>query len=185
MMVYLIDRRASSAGIPRPAGIVGLEAGPPGFEARWRRVIQSLPGHDDAKIVFASSNDTIDSLIQQTTDLVRTPWTIYMLRILAHGFSDGYIELGTGVRHGQARIFSRLAHYMTPERMHGRGIQIHGCNVGQGAGGMRLLQAIADAVGMPVTASTAVQQPDTYFRFEGNEGSLRTAIPHRRRHHTH
>lgn len=181
MMVYLIDKRASSAGVPRPDGLAALRADPSGFEARWRRVIQSLPGHGDARIVFAETRDRVESLIEQVIAQVRTPWTIYLLRILAHG-SPGYMELGTGVQHGQARLFSRLAHYMTPTHLRGRGVQIHGCNVGQGRHGTQLLQAIADAVGMPVSASPTVQIPDTHFHFEG---STTTVEPHRPRHQAH
>lgn len=176
MMVYLIDKRASSAGVPRPAGLAALQADPSGFEARWRRVIQSLPGHRDAQIVFAETDDRVGSLIERVIALVPTPWTIFMLRILAHG-TPGHIELGTGVRHGQARQFSSLAHYMTPAHLRGQGVQIHGCNVGQGRHGTQLLQAIADAVGMPVSASPVVQTPDTHFHFEG---STTTVEPQRR-----
>ena len=178
MMVYLIDKRASSAGVPRPAGLAALRADPSGFEARWRRVIGSLRGHDDAQIVFADSGDSVESLLQRVIDRVPNPWSIYMLRILAHG-SPGFIQLGTGVRQGQARLFSRLAHHMTPERLRGRGVQIHGCNVGQGRRGARLLQSIANAIGTPVAASPVVQTPDTRFRFEG---SATTAEPQRRPH---
>ena len=167
MMVYLIDKRARSAGVPEPAGLVGLRApASHDFEALWRRDIGSLPGHRDPRIVFANATDDIQFLIQQATGLVGTPWSIWMLRILAHG-SPGYIQLGTGVEASQARNFSLLAQYMTPQRMNGRGVQIHGCNVGEGRYGRHLLQALADAVGMPVTASTKVQRPDTNFLFEG------------------
>lgn len=181
MMVYLIDKRVSSASVPRPAGLAALQADPSGFEARWRNVIQSLPGHGDAQIVFAEADNSVTSLIQRVIPLVRTPWTIFMLRILAHG-SPGYIELGTGVRLRQARVFSSLAQYMTPAHLRGRGVQIHGCNVGQGRIGTQLLQAIADAVGMPVSASSVVQTPDPHFHFEG---STTTVEPHRRRDHPH
>ena len=167
MMVYLVDKRAFSAGVPQRAGLSGLRAGPSGFEARWRGVIQSLPGHGDAHIVFAETGDTVESLIQRVIALVRTPWSIFVLRILAHG-SSGYIELGTGMRHGQARPFFSLAHYMTPAHLRGRGIEIHGCNVAEGWHGTHLLQAIADAAGVPVSASSAQQSPDTRFHFEGN-----------------
>ena len=166
MMVYLIDRRTGSAGVPPPAGLAGLSRYSDGFEARWTRVIRSLPGHDDAQIVFVNATDQIQPLMRQVVELVRTPWSIWMLRILAHG-APGYVELGTGVRAEQARDFSILAHSMTPARMGGRGVQIHGCNVGESRGGSRLLQQIANAIGLPVTASPRVQNPDTNFRFEG------------------
>lgn len=181
MMVYLIDRRAASAGVPRPSGLAALRADPSGFEARWRRVIQSLPGHGDAQILFADPNDSIESLIRRVVAMVRAPWSIFMLRILAHG-APGHIQLGAGVGHAEAELFSDLAHYMTPEHMQGRGVQIHGCNVSQGPQGRRLLQAIADAVDMPVSASPEVQSPDTHFHFEG--GAV-TVEPRSRRHHAH
>ncbi len=177
MIVYLIDRRAASAGVPQPAGIAGLRAAPPDFESQWRRVIRSLPGHGDAQIVFANASDTIPSLLQQAAVLARTPWTIWMLRILAHGL-PGYIELGTGVRSPQARNFSTLAQYMTPGRMNGRGVQIHGCNVGQNRQGRQLLQAIANALDLPVMASPQVQRPDTRFQFEGDTVTVNPRAAH-------
>ena len=182
MMVYLIDRRANSAGVPEPAGLAGLRAPDShDFEGLWRRVIESLPGHHDAQIVFANATDDIQSLVRQVIELVRTPWSIWMLRILAHG-RPGYIELGTGVEASRARNFSVLARYMTPQNRNGRGVQIHGCNVGESRHGRQLLQALADAVGMPVSASPQVQRPDTHFSFEGPSITLPPRHTHRAAH---
>jgi hypothetical protein len=178
MMVYIIDSRAASAGVPQPVDLTGLNAPPPsGFEARWRRAIASLPGHADAGIVFAQPNDSIQSLIQRVISLVPHPWSIYMLRIVAHGY-PGSLDLGTGLNRSRAMLFHPLGHFMTPTHLGGRGIQIHGCNVAEGPAGRAFLQALANAVQMPVSGGVMVQIPDSRFHFEGDAAVIE---PQRRR----
>jgi hypothetical protein len=167
MMLYLIDERTRSAGVPQPRGLDFLAQRPTtDFRELWRRNIQTLPGHNDAQIVFATETDDVRALLQQAIALVGTPRSIWMLRVLAHA-APAYIGLGTGVRMAQATLFSVLAQYMTSRDGGGRGVEIHGCQVSGSRRGGDLLQAIADAVGMPVRASPQVQRPDTEFRFEG------------------
>lgn len=57
-------------------------------------------------------------------------------------------------------------------------IEFHGCKVGRGADGARLLQWTADATGVPVSAGTPTQSygESTAYRFEG---PVRTVYPGR------
>ncbi len=71
--------------------------------------------------------------------------------------------MGRGLRVPEARQFAPLANYMTPN---GRGVEIHGCNVTANRAGERLVQTLANAVQMPVTASPDVQGADNRFQFE-------------------
>lgn len=165
MMVYIIDSRAPNA--PPPASIGALMRHHDDFAEGWHRVLRALPGHEDAKILIARPNESLIEITARVIDEVQTHWTIYLLRIIAHG-SPGYLELGTGVSRPQARNFSRIARYFTPSHLNGRGVEIHGCSVAGGTSGRALLQGIADAVGMPVAGSPDWQAADNRFQFEGN-----------------
>lgn len=164
MMVYVIDARVPPA--PPAASLrEALVRHQDDLEQGWRRVISVFAGHEDAKLLMVQPAETWADVVLRMIGEVRTPWTIYMLRIMAHGYS-GYIEMGTGIDYNEARHFQSLAHYMTPAHLNGRGVEIHGCGVAQGAVGTRLIQRIANRVGMPVVASAERQGADNLFRFE-------------------
>ena len=165
MMVYLIDNRAPNA--PAPASLDALALHHDRFEDGWRRVLRALPGHENAEILFVGPDENLIDIMARVIAVVHTAWSIYLLRIIAHG-SPGYLELGAGVARSQAREFRQLARSLTPAHLNGRGVEIHGCNVASGASGRALLQRIADAVGMPVSGTTDVQLADNRFQFEGN-----------------
>lgn len=171
MMVYLIDSRVPVA--PQPSGVAGLLRNTTDIDEGWRRVVSALPGHEDCQVVLAQPEDEIPDLVDSLIQAVRTLRTIWLLRILAHG-DAGWLELGTGMRVPQAGHFAPLANYMTAE---GRGVEIHGCNVAGNQQGRRLIQRLANAVRMPVTASPDVQFADNRFTFDG---TTVTAQPARR-----
>jgi hypothetical protein len=172
MIVYLIDSRAPAA--PPPRSLEALQQHQDDFEQGWRRVVRALPGHADAQIVIAGPGDNIAGLMQSIRAAVRTANTIWLLRILAHG-NQGFVQLGRGLRLSEAHQFLLIAALMTPN---GKGIEIHGCEVGGGSHGRRLLQRIANAIGMQVAASPGWQGADNRFQFEGQ---MTTVQPQRGR----
>ena len=166
MMVYVVDRRVPRP--PQPSGIAGLMRRDDSFERGWRRVIEQFPGHETAQMLFVDSNEAFRELAGRIAGTVPNPWSIWMLRIICHG-APAYLELGAGVGMRQVRFFRNIAHSMTPAHLRGRGIEIHGCNVAEGASGRRFVQRIANHIALPVVASPNIQQADNMFRFEGSE----------------
>jgi Domain of unknown function (DUF4347) len=164
MIVYLIDSRTPA--IPRTTGLDGLMRRDESHAEGWRRIIRSHAGHADSVVEMVAPTDTFADLVLRVASRVANPWSIYLLRIMCHG-SPGYLELGTGVGMDEARHFEGLAHYMTPARMRGQGVQIHGCEVAHGARGHRFLQRVANRVGMPVAGSDRIQYADRGFVWDG------------------
>lgn len=101
---------------------------------------------------------------------------VVLLRFHGHG-SPGYmgISVGTGDEvssefgvtflESLARYLQRLAPIFSPLGS----AELHGCRVGAGRDGKRLLSALADAWGIPVTAGIKTQYGggSSTFRFEG------------------
>jgi len=164
MMVYMLARDIPTA--PRPSGLGGLARGTGSFEEGWERVIRDLPGHSDAQILFVNESESFQQVCERVIAAAGPAWNIYMLRIIAHG-APAYIQLGEGVRTGQVRQFRRLSNCMTPVRLNGRGLEIHGCNVSEGTRGTRFVQRIANFLTLPVASSPDFQLTDNRFQFEG------------------
>jgi hypothetical protein len=115
-------------------------------------------------VLVANSSETTADLTRRLIRAVQRPYLIWMLRIVAHG-RPGYMQLGRGVRPGDADGFSPLQTYFS---VTGRGVEIHSCNLAGGVEGQRLMQRLADAFGQPVAASPQFQLADNGFRFEGS-----------------
>ena len=113
MMVYVIDVRADR--VRHRTLWTHLLA----IVIPWSRdgsvLFGLLPRHEDAKLLMVQPQDVWADVVRRVIDEVETAWTIYMLRLVAHG-SSGYIEMGKGIRRPQARDFRSLAHFMTPAR---------------------------------------------------------------------
>ncbi|MEZ5007826.1 MAG: DUF4347 domain-containing protein [Chitinophagales bacterium] len=105
--------------------------------------------------------------------------SIVLLRIFSHG-GPGYIRLTSGITthetsiHLRSReqeldqLFRSIKHIMVPYGS----MELHGCRVGQGAVGARLLSRIANVLGVPVSAGRTYQYmanraTNNTFRFEG------------------
>jgi hypothetical protein len=169
MMVYVVDRR-----VPQPpvsSGLGNLALRHDSFERGWQRVIEQFPGHQNAQMLFVDPQENFRDISERIVGTVPSPWSIWMLRIICHG-APAYLELGAGVRMREAEFFANIRQAMTPSHLRGRGIEIHGCNVAEGARGRRFVTRIATRVALPVVASTQVQQADNMFRFEGS-GTVR------------
>lgn len=166
MMVYVIDRRVPNPPIPS-RGLARLNRPRYTFEEGWRWVIEALPGHENAQLLIVNESETFRQIVGRIVEAAGTPWNIYMLRIISHG-APAYLELGTGITNTQVRNFRNLKHSMTPSRLNGRGVEIHGCNVAEGRRGRRFVQGIANLIDLPVVASPDTQYADNRFQFEGN-----------------
>lgn len=104
--------------------------------------------------------------------------SIGTLLIGAHG-QPGSLRLGTGVDASTAAEFGRLspffAHQDTPPPadgitpIWGQGIELHGCNVAQGALGEGLLAAMARATHQIVKGGHALQYRDPCWNYEGGQ----------------
>lgn len=108
--------------------------------------------------------------------------SIVVLRFHSHG-APGDMNVSAGRGGDSAADLSGISHDNLPLvgaqlRILGRYmasfgcVEFHGCNVGQGASGRRLLEGVANAMERPASAGTRSQYPggpDSYatFRFEG------------------
>lgn len=110
-----------------------------------------------------------------------SPGSVSLLRFHGHGTAGG-AGIGAGdwslgehanvARTSMARVFSRLRGIFSPYGC----IQFMHCSTGQGVQGTSVLQAVADAAGVPATAALRVQYGggSTTFRYEG---PTKTAVP--------
>ena len=162
MMVYIIDTRVPRAPPPNSLDAL-MRHDNDTLEQGWRRVIDAFPGHSDAQIIMVQENMSINDTINAVIEKVQTTRTIWMLRIVAHGY-QGSIDLGQRLNIDDVRHFRLLVNYMTPD---GRGVEIHSCKVARYRRGRRLLQRMADMIRMPVKAALESQSADNRFRFEG------------------
>lgn len=107
--------------------------------------------------------------------------SVSLLRFHGHGTAGG-AGIGAGdwslgdnasvARASMASIFTRLRGIFSPYGC----IQFMHCSTGQGAQGTTVLQAVANAAGVPATAALRIQYGggSTTFRYEG---PTKTAIP--------
>jgi hypothetical protein len=104
--------------------------------------------------------------------------SIGTLFIGAHG-QPGRFRLGTGVDASNAAEFGRLSPFFafqdTPPPVDGitpiwgQGIELHGCNVAQGALGEGLLSAMARATHQIVKGGHVLQYRDECWNYEGGQ----------------
>lgn len=139
----------------------------------------------DPIIVYGMSN-ALGHVVDRIKQRAGGYGMITILRFFGHG-APGIMGIAGGSgpdmsRHladlGGARrrrtVRSRAEHwpYFAPN---GR-VELHGCNVGQGRAGRRLLQSMAQTLGVPLSAGVRTQLAGgaSNFRFEG---PVRTAYP--------
>jgi hypothetical protein len=140
---------------------------------RRRKDFIKMRIYDDASI------EGLVSAIIGATGLVEN--SIDLLIIDSHGWA-GIIWIGRGLRITNVSSLSPLREYMNPE---GQGIEIHSCHAGAAdvknrgrsdkgifdpfstTGGYPLLVAIANTLGVKVTAGIDAQYPDDWGRIEG------------------
>jgi hypothetical protein len=138
-------------------------------------------------IVVHGMSNAIQYVVDRVIERAGRYGTISALRFHGHG-APGVMGVAGGMWQDQSRHLSDLGNrrrlaagailrellpYFKPT---GR-VELHGCSVGQGPDGRRLLLLLSDAFGVPVTAAVKDQYdsegPEIYLF----EGPVRTAYP--------
>lgn len=150
----------------------------------WITNVRNAGG--DPIVVHGMSN-AIQYVVDRVIERAGRYGTISVLRFHGHGLpgemgitggmfqdqSRHLSDLGKHRRWAAGAILRQLLPYFKPT---GR-VELHGCSVGQGPEGRRLLLLLADAFGVPVSAGVKDQYdsegPDIYLF----EGPVRTAYP--------
>ena len=137
-------------------------------------------------IVYGMSN-ALSYVVDQIINRAQSFGTITLLRFHGHGapgimsiagscgpdMSKHLADIGAKRRRMTRRILSELKPYFSPFGH----VEFHGCSVGRGTDGARLLRSLARTLGVPVMAGIGTQYDEDdsdVFRFEGK---VRTAYP--------
>ncbi len=182
-----------SHGLP-PRGVINA--------ATWARLKQSHqrildsvdatdPGildHEDIRLVGGTpivnygmsggSPVVVDRVVAQATNN-----SLVLLRFHGHGspghmiVSSGVLDTGSALAQEYGPKFFSYLRRLGPLFLDYGSIELNGCRVGQGRAGRLLLQGMANAIGVPVTAGIQSQYGggSSTFRFEG---PTRTICPY-------
>lgn len=155
------------------------------IDSVWSLIAELKEAGGDPIIVYGMSN-ALGYVVDRVIERAHSHGMLSLLRFHGHGAPGGMsiagayyrdmsahlADLGPKKRRIARRILADLRPYFSPS---GR-VELHGCEVGKGRAGLKLLRWMANTLGVPVSAGVSDQWSGAKGDFTF-EGPVRTVYP--------